>query len=327
MAEEERRELVPEALADQRIDRVVALVADISRRQASGLVEGGQVEIDGVVAAKPSQRVTADQEVSFRFEREQTELVPDPAVALEVVFADDQVIVVDKQAGMVVHPGSGVGEGTLVHGLLARFPELASVGESHRPGIVHRLDRGTSGLLVVARTDHAYHHLVDQLRRREVERRYLAVVHGRVEAAEGLIDAPLGRSPHHAVQRAVVAGGQEARTRYRVLGRSEADPAVGPVTGLECRLETGRTHQIRVHLAAIDHPVVGDVDYGGRVATVDGVSPHRPFLHAARLGFQHPTGESLVRFGSPLPALLATVADGLDLGVPFREWGEAEDAG
>jgi len=220
------------------------------------------------------------------------------------------VLVVDKQAHLVVHPGSGVRGATLVNGLLAMVPEIESVGEPDRPGIVHRLDKGTSGLLMVARTDLAYESLVRQLAMRTVLRVYQSVVHGLVEAESGLIDAPLGRSPRDATRRAVVADGRPARTRYEVLDRlSGADCSV-----VACRLETGRTHQIRAHLSAIGHPVVGDDRYGGRaVAGLD-----RPFLHAAELGFEHPDSGELLQFASALPADLSSTLEQLRL-VPDPE--------
>jgi 23S rRNA pseudouridine1911/1915/1917 synthase len=219
-----------------------------------------------------------------------------------VVFADDHVIVIDKPAGLVVHPGAGNETGTMVHGLLARFPEVADVGEADRPGVVHRLDTGTSGLLVVARSPVAYDSLVEQLSGRSVERVYMVLVWGAVAADAGLVDAPLARGSRDPTRMAVSAGGKEARTRYQVDRRFET-PA--PLTLLECRLETGRTHQIRAHLAAIGHPVVGDDRYRGDRPKV--LAAPRPFLHARLLAFDHPaTGERLT-FESPLPPDLAAL--------------------
>jgi 23S rRNA pseudouridine1911/1915/1917 synthase len=230
---------------------------------------------------------------------------PDPAVPVTVVHADDHLVVVDKPPGLVVHPGAGTAAGTLVNGLLARFPEMVGVGDPARPGIVHRLDKGTSGLLAAARTQAAYERLVSALAARDVERRYLALAWGHLEAAAGLVDAPVGRSKRAPTRMSVATTGKEARTRYRVVRRFD-DPV--PTTLVECRLETGRTHQIRVHLSAIGHPVVGDADYGGRRQPV---AAPRPFLHAAHLALDHPvTGERLA-FDSPLPADLVAVLDGL----------------
>jgi 23S rRNA pseudouridine1911/1915/1917 synthase len=230
-----------------------------------------------------------------------TTVVADDSVEFEVVYDDDDVIVIDKPPGLVVHPGAGNAEGTLVHGLLAHYPEIAGVGESDRPGIVHRLDSGTSGLMVVARTETARQALVEALTRRDVTRQYRALSWGEVDGLDGIIDAPLGRSTRERTKMAVVADGREARTRYEVADRFTM-PA--KLTLLECTLETGRTHQIRVHLAAIGHPVVGDTRYGrARPA----LRCERPFLHAERLAFDHPvTGEPMA-FESLLPADLAAV--------------------
>ena len=223
-------------------------------------------------------------------------LAENAAVDVPAVYVDDEVIVVDKPAGLVVHPGAGVHQGTLVNGLLARFPDLADVGDATRPGIVHRLDKGTSGLMVVARTQAAYAALVDQLQARSVDRRYKALVWGSPDTAKGLVDAPIGRSQRTPTRMVVSARGKEARTRYEVL-ESFSDPV--EVSLLECRLETGRTHQIRVHLAAIGHAVVGDDRYDGARQSL--VCP-RPFLHADRLSFVHPRSGERCDFTSPLPA-------------------------
>jgi 23S rRNA pseudouridine1911/1915/1917 synthase len=201
-----------------------------------------------------------------------------------------------------VHPGAGNMEHTLVNGLLALYPEISSVGEEHRPGIVHRLDIGTTGLLIVARTQEAYEELVAMMSLREVKRHYLALVWGHPSAPMGTIDAPIGRDPRDPLRMAVVASGKPARTNYEVLV-TFPEPEVSLVA---CELETGRTHQIRVHLQATGHPVVGDPNYGGaRAPLVLG----RPFLHAERLVFDHPiTGEPLT-FEVPLPADLQVALD------------------
>ncbi len=299
-------ERIPAALAGERVDRVVALIADISRREAVELISAGGVLINGRPPEKPSVRVRADAAITIEVIEQETGMDPDPEVEFEIVHCDDQVIVVNKPPDLVVHPGSGVRGSTLANGLLAQFPEIASVGEVDRPGIVHRLDRGTSGLLMVARTDVAYESLVGQLAARTVARRYLALAVGLFDSESGLIDAPLGRSLRDATRRAVVAGGNPARTHYEVLARfSEAE-----VSLIECVLETGRTHQIRAHLAAIDHPVVGDERYGGDRMT--GLT--RPFLHAANLGFVHPTTGEELDFDAQLPADLQSVLDQLEAG-------------
>ncbi|MEM9565858.1 MAG: RluA family pseudouridine synthase, partial [Actinomycetota bacterium] len=297
-------ERLPGPLAGERLDRIVALVADVSRREATELIRRGGVTVNGGPADKPSQRPDLDDEVAIELPDAPGGPEADPAVEFHVVHEDEDVVVVDKPPHLVVHPGSGVAGATLVNGLLARYPDLAEVGQPDRPGIVHRLDRGTSGLLMVARTDRAYEDLVAQLAARTVIRRYRTLVEGVVGADEGLIDAPLGRSPRHATRRAVVADGRPARTRYEVLERyPDADR-----TSLACRLETGRTHQIRAHLEAIGHPVVADVAYG---ATTD-ARIGRPFLHAETLGFRHPGTGRTIELSSPLPDDLRSLLDELD---------------
>ncbi|HEX2063572.1 MAG TPA: RluA family pseudouridine synthase [Acidimicrobiales bacterium] len=299
------RETIPPALDGQRVDRVVALLTGLSRAEVAALVDNGGVRLEGQPVAVRSRRVAEGDELEVNVPEAPVAapLEPDPTVPFEVAHADADVIVVDKPAGVVVHPGARKEKGTLVHGLLSRFPDVAAsgAGEPHRPGIVHRLDRGTSGLMVVARTPASHLSLVDQLKRRSVERRYLALVWGRVAAESGLVDAPVGPSAADPTRMAVSAPGRQARTRYQVLARFEG-PA--PVTLAECRLETGRTHQVRVHMAAIGHPLVGDERYGGRRL---GPVPERPFLHAHRLAFDHPgTGERL-SFESALPPDLEAV--------------------
>ena len=297
------RETIPAALAGERVDRVVAMLTDVPRTEAAALVADGRVRLDGRVVAGKSRRVAEGEVLTVDLpEPGAAGLESDASVEVPVVFADADIVVVDKPAGLVVHPGHGNDIGTMVQGLLARFPELASVGEPDRPGVVHRLDAGTSGLLVVARSAAAYASLVGQMQSRAVDRRYLALVAGTVEAPAGMVDAPIGRSGQDPTRMAVRADGREARTAYEVRERF-TEPV--PATLVECRLETGRTHQIRVHLAAIGHPVLGDPRYG-RAKT----PAPRPFLHAWRLAFDHPvTGERL-SFEAPLPPDLEAVRAG-----------------
>ena len=268
---------------------------------------GGDVTVDGVEVTNRSMRLpeAAVVEVQLPDELDETGIEPDHRIELTVVHEDDSVLVVDKPAGLVVHPGAGVRSATLVHGLVARYPDLVGVGESSRPGIVHRLDRGTSGLLVIARTVEALEALGVALRRREIDRRYVCMVWGHPRRRKGIIDAPIGRSRSDRTRMAVVADGRPSRTRYEVVAQF-TEPAA--TAQLDCALETGRTHQIRVHLSSIGHPVVGDARYGGdRPAIVLG----RPFLHAARLAFRHPVGGEQMSFESPLPADLEAVVEGL----------------
>jgi 23S rRNA pseudouridine1911/1915/1917 synthase len=295
---------IPSTLDGERLDRVLCLIWDLPRSEASELIASGAVRLGGRPVATRARRVVGGQEleVALRAPEAPGALAGEAGGEdLALVHVDDQVIVVDKPAGLVVHPGAGQATGTLVQALLGRFPELAGVGSGDRPGIVHRLDKGTSGLLAVARTPAAYGSLVAQLGARSVDRRYLALVSGTVDTDAGVVDAPVGRRSGDRTRMAVVADGRPARTHYRVLSRY-TEPA--EATLVECRLETGRTHQVRVHLAAIGHPVVGDARYGGARLTLPA---ERPFLHAAHLAFDHPTTGERCRFESPLPADLEAV--------------------
>jgi 23S rRNA pseudouridine1911/1915/1917 synthase len=285
---------VPPALAGERIDRAVATLVGWTRAEVATLCEAGSVLVGGRPVAK--SRRLAEGEVVELLAEPAIAALPAPEADIEVVvrYEDPDVVVVAKPADLVVHPGAGQPDGTLVNGLLARYPEIATVGDPARPGIVHRLDRDTSGLMVVARTQVAYDALVTQLSERAVERRYLALVWGHPDASRGVIDAPIGRSTARRTRMAVRAGGREARTGYHVL-ETFADPATSL---LDCRLETGRTHQIRVHLAAIDHPVVGDATYGG---TRPSITLDRPFLHATELALTHPITGAEIRIVEPLP--------------------------
>jgi 23S rRNA pseudouridine1911/1915/1917 synthase len=293
---------VPPELAGERVDRVVAGLLSLSRAGASSLVERGAVLVAGRPVRDRSRRVAAGEWLSVRAPADRGgQLSADASVAVPVIHLDRDVIVVDKPAGLVVHPGAGRPEGTLVAGLLSRFPELAGVGDPARPGIVHRLDRLTSGLLMVARTERARRCLVAQLQARSVERSYLALVRGAPEGDAGLVDAPIGRSVRRPTRMAVARSGRPARSRYRVLRRFRAPLAASL---LECSLETGRTHQLRIHLAAIDLPILGDPDYRG-ISTQ--IPLRRPFLHAARLGFDHPAHRLRLQFSSPLPEELVEI--------------------
>lgn len=289
--------IVPASLGGERVDKAVALLTGLPRSEVNQLVEAGAIRVAGQPVASRSRKLVAGDELSVEVPPPaDRSLVPDPSVDVRVVFADEHVVVVDKPAGLVVHPGAGSPGGTMAHGLLAAFPDLAGVGgDEARPGIVHRLDAGTSGLLVVARSEQAHADLVAQLSARTVERRYRALVHGLVSAPAGLIDGPLGRHPKDPTRFAVVAGGKEARTRYEVVDRREGGAL--ETTLLVCRLESGRTHQIRVHLSALGHPVVGDVAYGGQAL----LGLTRPYLHAFRLAFDHPASGQRVAFESPVP--------------------------
>jgi 23S rRNA pseudouridine1911/1915/1917 synthase len=289
---------VPALLAGVRLDRVVAMLGGVSRASAADLVESGQVLVGDEVARVGRAPVLEGALLTIRLPvRAPAEVDAEPEVSFEVVYADEAVAVVDKPAGLVVHPGAGHGRGTLVGGLLARFPDLgelvaSGVCDPDRPGIVHRLDKGTSGLLAVARTAEAYRALVGQLAERTMERRYLALVTGNVAADQGEVDAPIGRSARTPTKMAVAASGKPARTAYTVRERRDGS------TLLELSLQSGRTHQIRVHMAAIGHPVVGDARYGKPDRLL---GQGRFFLHAFRLGFDHPVSGERVELTAPMP--------------------------
>lgn len=241
--------------------------------------------------AEPATRVAAGDVVEIEVPEAFVIAAAAEDIPLDVLYEDDDLVVINKPAGMVVHPAPGHYSGTLVHALLGRGGDWSAAGGAARPGIVHRLDKGTSGLIVVARNDEAHRALSAQLRDRTLHRTYLAIVRGRVEAEVGELEGPIGRHPRERKRMAVVAGGRYARTRYQVEQRKRTH------TLLRCELDTGRTHQIRVHLAALGHPVAGDAEYGGREGGLE-----RPMLHAWRLRLRHPRSRSEMSFEAAPPA-------------------------
>lgn len=291
-------ETIPSALHDQRIDRVVALIADVSRSDTASLIAAGGVTLDGVVVTAGKIKVREGQSICVDTALLPTKEMPsaDPSINVSVVYSDADVVVVNKAPGIVVHPGAGNPKGTLINGALALFPEMAQVGDPLRPGVVHRLDAGTSGLMLLARSQPAYEALVLALSERRVKRQYQALVWGHPAVASGVIDAPIGRDHRDPTKMAVVVDGRFARTRYEVRKTFVQPMATSLV---ECELDTGRTHQIRVHLASIGHPVVGDPTYGGARSSL---SSPRPLLHAARLGFTHPVTGQEMNFVADMPA-------------------------
>ena len=264
-----------------------------SRSFAQKLIQEGRVKVNGAPPAKAGQKLRIGDLVEVSFPPP-VPAEPEPeAIPLEIVFEDEHLLVVNKPSGMVVHPAPGHTSGTLVNALLHHCRDLPGIGGVKRPGIVHRLDKETSGLLVVAKTEAALIRLAQALKERRVERNYLALVEGVVPVDRATIDAPIARHPVKRQQMAVVEGGRPSRTHLEVLERFPG------VTYLKARLETGRTHQIRVHMAYIGHPVVGDERYGAKTVVKE-LEGHA--LHAAELAFAHPvTGENL-KFTAPLPA-------------------------
>jgi 23S rRNA pseudouridine1911/1915/1917 synthase len=286
---------LPAAEAGHRFDAALArALPQYSRSRLKAWIDAGCVTLDGRVAT-PTQKIRGGEQALVRAARDETSSVTAPeAIALAIIHEDDTLIVLDKPAGLVVHPGAGNRAGTLQNALLHHAPLLAGVP---RAGIVHRLDKDTSGLMVVAKSIEAHTHLVRQLAARSVKREYLAVAAGDVRAG-GTVDAPIGRHPTRRTTMAVVATGKPARTHFEVVER------FGIATLLACRLETGRTHQIRVHLASLGHPLVGDPAYGKRSP----VPFPRQALHAARLGLVHPiTGRARTWASAPPPDFAALV--------------------
>lgn len=290
-----------EAHSGQRLDVFLAGESpELSRSHIQKLVAGGMVEVNGT-PAKASCRLRAGDSVVLRVPPP-VELVVDPEpISLDVYYEDSDLIVVNKPRGMVVHPAEGNYTGTLVNALLYHCRDLSGINGVMRPGIVHRLDKDTSGLLMAAKNDTAHLDLARQLGERKVDRRYLSLVHGVVKNDRGVVEAPIGRHPKDRQRMAVVAaGGKPALTHYRVLERHR------DLTYLELRLETGRTHQIRVHLAWLGHPVVGDPKYGPGKNRFD---LEGQFLHAGVLGFVHPRSGEKLTFEAPLPDVLEGVLD------------------
>jgi len=272
-----------------RVDQYLAtLLSDLSRSRIQRLIDDGHVRHNGK-PARAGTRLRPGDRLSWEIPPVTATAMQAEPMALEVVFEDPDLVVIDKPPGLVVHPGPGHATGTLVHGLLARGSGWSTIGGAERPGIVHRLDRDTSGLLVVARNDAAHRALARQLERREMRRRYQAIVVGEVAEPAARIEAAIGRDPRNRQRMAVVADGREAITEFRRV------EIAGGASLLEVSLKTGRTHQIRVHLAYIHHPILGDAVYGRRSSLID-----RPALHAASLTFRHPrTGKPMTFESTP----------------------------
>ncbi len=304
---------IPASLAGMRVDRAVATLTGLSRSEVARLLERRQVRIGGVAASSAHRRVAVGETIEIDLVAPGPEVqraIEPEEIDLRVVYEDDALVVVDKPAGLVVHPGAGHEQGTLVAGLLARYPDIADAArrgelDPLRPGLVHRLDKDTSGLLVVARTEQARAALAAQLADRSMGRTYRALSLGTIPEDSGVVEAPVGRSSRDPTLMAVTASGRPARTRYEVLRRYGR-----PIdsTLLSVQLDTGRTHQIRVHLAAVGHPLLGDARYGGRRRELPLA---RTFLHAERLRLVHPASGEPLELVSPLPPELAEVLERL----------------
>lgn len=298
---------VQEADAGSRLDVYLAAQIDgWSRARIQRLIEDADVTVGGR-AVKPSYKLRAGDSVEVELTAPPATLFTPENIPLEIIYEDDDLIVVNKPAGMIVHPGAGVSSGTLANALAFHFQKLSTRGGAARPGIVHRLDKDTSGLMLVAKNEETHEKLADQFRAREVFKSYVALVHGRIAEEAGRIEQAIARDPRNRTRMAVVRGGRHALSLYRVRQRFER------LTLLEVEIKTGRTHQIRVHLRWLKHPVVGDEVYGeGRDKSSGDVRVRalitrlgRQFLHAEQLGFRHPRTQEQLRFSAPLPRELS----------------------
>lgn len=290
---------------ESRLDRFLSLCpTGLSRSRLHALITRGMVALNGQ-PARPAQKVKAGDAITLTIPPAREPNLSPQDLPLSVLYQDAALLVIDKPAGLSVHPGPGHPDGTLVNALLSLCPDLPGIGGVLRPGIVHRLDKDTSGLMVVAKTEPAHRDLSTQIKARQVDKGYLALAVGILEPPQGIIDAPIARDPRHRQRMAVVSGGKAARTRYQTLEQLNGH------TLLELQLETGRTHQIRVHLSHLGHPILGDPTYGKPLGDTTNGNPNplasRHFLHAHRLAFRHPDSGQWRTFQSPLPPELAAI--------------------
>jgi 23S rRNA pseudouridine1911/1915/1917 synthase len=285
---------VPEGLDGLRLDAAISRMFGLSRTAAADIVLRGGASLDGKQALK-SDRVSTGETLDVDLPEPDTSALPLPEVVegLVVLFEDDDLIVVDKPVGVAAHPSPGWDGPTVIGGLTAAGHRVSTSGAEERQGVVHRLDVGTSGVMVVAKSEHAYTVLKDAFRQRAVDKRYHALVQGHPDPMTGTVDAPIDRHPTSAYKFAVVAGGRDSVTHYETI------EAFRHATLLDVHLETGRTHQIRVHMAALKHPCVGDVTYGADPTLSKKLGLERQWLHAVRLGFAHPADGRRVEFESP----------------------------
>ena len=295
---------MPEGLEGLRLDAAVARLFGLSRTTAAAIIDAGEATVDGSTGSK-SDRVTGGSWLDIALPRRETAPVrpPEPVAGMSVIHEDDDIVVVDKPVGVAAHPSPGWDGPTVIGGLVAAGVRVSTSGADERKGVVHRLDVGTTGLMVVAKSERAYTVLKDAFRERTVDKGYHALVQGHPDPSRGTIDAPIDRHPQHDYKWAVVAGGRPSVTHYDTLEAFRA------ASLLDIRLETGRTHQIRVHMAAVRHPCVGDLTYGADPTLAARLHLSRQWLHAARLAFDHPAGGGRVEFASPYPADLAAALE------------------
>lgn len=286
--------------AGVRLDKALADLTELTRSQANEAIKKGEVLVNGKVV-KAKYAVKAGDEITYHLPEEEVLEILAEDIPLEIIYEDQDVAVVNKPQGMVVHPSAGHTSGTLVNALMYHIKDLSSINGVVRPGIVHRIDKDTSGLLMIAKNDNAHRSLAAELKDKKSLRQYLAIVHGNLPNDRGVIEAPIGRSDKDRKKQAVIAGGRDALTRFKVLER------FGHYTLVELTLETGRTHQIRVHMAYIGHPVAGDPLYGPKKS----LKGNGQFLHAATLGFTHPTTKEEMVFSAEVPEIFEKTLDDL----------------
>lgn len=291
----------------ERLDKfIVAHLDSLSRAQIQALIESGAITVDGQTA-KPGQKLRGGEQITLNIPPEEEEVIRGEAIPLDIVYEDDDLAVIDKPAGMVIHPGTGNESGTLVNAILARYPQLAAMDDPEkRMGIVHRLDKDTSGLVVIAKNSKALKNLMAQFKSRDVDKTYIALVERTPKTETGRIEVPIARDPQQRKRMAVIRDGKPAITEFEIIERDFKD---GQAL-VRVKLLTGRTHQIRVHMAFIGCPVVGDRVYGFRKQRI---GLKRNFLHAAEIGFNHPTTHERMAFQSPLPRGLQDILEKLRL--------------
>lgn len=304
MSEEKIEFLIPADIETMRIDKAIALETHLSRTKIAELFKEDKVLLNEK-KSKRSEKVNPGDKISLEFIPQEDIQIQGEDIDFEIVYEDDHLVVINKEPGMVVHPGAGNLNGTLANALVHRYPEIINVGQEHRPGIVHRLDADTSGLLVVAKTNECYEAFIELFTTHDVDRQYVTLIWGRLNTKAGIIDAPIGRSLSRATKMSVRDDGKFARTHYSEKMYFEKSDA----TLMDVSLETGRTHQIRVHFAAIGHPIVGDKTYGGYRQSIPTT---RIFLHAQKLNFVHPVTGEQMNMSAKLPQDLALVLEDLE---------------